>query len=80
MAMPWLVGLVADGVATGIRAGSTVWQAVLPTGLDPAQAGLRAGLLVAGACPLLLAVLVAGMRPTPPRQPITSCPRPTIAV
>jgi fucose permease len=59
---PWLVGAVADAVAAMQRAGSTLWAQFLPTGLAPAQTGLRVGLLVVGLCPLALAVLFAAMR------------------
>lgn len=55
---PWLVGAVADAVAAAERTGATVWQRFLPGGLSPEQLGLRAGLLVAGLCPLLLTLLL----------------------
>lgn len=59
---PWLVGAVADRVVLAESVMPGFWRSILPQGLAPEQLGLRAGLLVAGICPLILLVLITLMR------------------
>jgi len=59
---PWLVGAVADRVSLAEAAAPGLWSVILPQGLAPEQLGLRAGLLVAGVCPLILMLLVSLLR------------------
>ncbi|NLB55633.1 MAG: MFS transporter [Lentisphaerae bacterium] len=59
---PWLVGAVADQVSFAESVAPGLWQSLLPQDLTPDQLGLRAGLLVAGICPLILLMLVFLMR------------------
>ena len=60
--MPWAVGVIADGGARS--AAALAWLAPLLGGasdggvLSPEQVGLRAGLLVAAACPLAMAAVL----------------------
>ncbi len=62
--MPWTVGIVADGAATGMP-----WLGPLLGGdLSPEQLGLRAGLLLTTLCPLVMALtlwLLHGRSPRP---------------
>ncbi len=55
---PWLVGLTADGVGRAMEDG----RAWIFSDLEPAQAGLRTGFLIAALFPLALAPVLIGMR------------------
>ena len=60
--MPWLVGLTADAGEKARQAGVPFLPALFPGSLDPVQAGLRAGMLLAALAPALLVVVVLAMR------------------
>ena len=55
---PWLTGVVSDAVQNS----SAVTQLAVFEGLDPAQAGLKSGILVGALFPLAMAVLLISTR------------------